>query len=120
VLPSPPLPNEPGWEVCEIVCEVETIGMLNLFKTVFANQVKGKFKAQANGPNGIFVAGKTAQLPVRLNNDNADYPRWPESVQAVNGLVDELVREGWERTNGRGPHWFSHQLRRKVEADKTR
>lgn len=114
-VPEPPPMFDASWEVCEVFCEARTVGITDVFRVVFASQVRGRFRAKARGPQGIFIAGETDELNVRPLHEEDEYPELQESVQAVNALIDKLINEGWERTDVPGQYWFSYRLRRRVQ-----
>jgi len=86
------------WEYAEIAADKEPIAGL-------------VFNVEVTGPGGM-------RREHRIGNFIADnrYPPKPSSInkQRVNGLVTNLVREGWQPL-GKGSDWYAHRFRRSLD-----
>jgi hypothetical protein len=100
---------EPKWETCEIVREVVRKESL-LSGAVF------RWVAQAMGPKGQYLAGQSDTFKGTWNayEWGSEPKRDDERTgAALKGLVDRLLKDGWEST-GRGSEWYSQRFQRHV------
>ncbi len=100
--------EESKLEICEIVSKKVRQG------GVFSGD-SFIFWARAIGPKGQYDAGQSETFtgyyggsysyPDSERNDNQD---------ALKGLIDELVKDGWAPTGDRGSDWWSYRFRRRI------
>lgn len=103
---------EPTWETCEIEYEGD-----------WAPTIKGKgqFLAKAVNPQGVYMAAKSQVFVIRGdffigNGDTGPSLNNKEHVAAHDDLVSQLLKDGWERTDGKvhSGRWWSDIFRRRV------
>jgi hypothetical protein len=88
----------PQWETCEIRLRQDT----GFFSS------GGKFLAEAQGPQGAHTIGLSPQFAPPFREDNI------AAFAALQTIVDELDKDGWERVEPRGEEWYSYRFRRQV------
>lgn len=97
-----------AWETCEI-----QLGERNdlMIGAVYW------FHAQALSPKAQYTAGKTAEVPV--GSRLMSYPKSHDKKAraAYEGLIDELVNQGWEIEPVSGTNWWSTRLKRCIDLD---
>ena len=101
---------EPQWEYCEIVyAELQAGGILQ--------REKIQFWAKAIGPRGEYTAAEAPEVYA----DQAGWGRISSSgrtqsayLPALNALLTQLSREGWESLPNKGVSWYSYKFRRKL------
>ena len=80
------------------------------------------FQAQADGPQGSYVAGKTHKVPLANMMGAAPYAPQKDNVGHTNTLqifIEKLQDEGWELLRDKGGNWWEKRLRRPSEARPT-
>jgi hypothetical protein len=88
----------PQWETCEIRLRQDT----GFFSS------GGKFLAEAQGPDGARTLGTSPQFAPPYREDNT------AAFAALQAIVDQLDKDGWERTEPPGEDWYSLRFRRQV------
>jgi hypothetical protein len=97
---APPQPQV-VYEYCEIVYESK-IGLLFM---------KSRFWAKVTGPNGVYAAACEEKFRNGLPNDPGARGK---GQNAVDEMVVQLLRDGWEQLPYNGPTYWSYQFRRAV------
>ena len=107
------------WETCEIKF---TINKARVFK---ASDLR--FFAEAVAPKGIYVCGS-----IDYRGDYTDAANFNRSIggyderysipvenepgrAALNSLIQQLGRDGWEPVQEKGKEWYSYRFRRQVK-----
>jgi len=85
------------YETCQIDVVIDDLGE------------KFKFRANAIGPKGAFVAGETQWMTL-VDLENCTYPEPPS--QARLEFVTWLVQHDWAPLKEKGELWYQTRLRR--------
>lgn len=99
--------NDEVKEPCEIVSEKVADG------GIFSGD-RFKFWAKAIGPNGQYSAGES-KVFTGYYGGHYSYPDKDnkENQEALESLVNWLVKDGWEATGDRGSEWWNIRFRRR-------
>lgn len=97
--------QEDGWEYCIIV------------QKLFPEQgypSKEWLEAEAKGKNGVYSVGKSQVLGV-LQGDPMLYLKNEKHEAILNGLVNELTKNGWQMVLQRRQRWYALRFKRKLK-----
>lgn len=94
---------EETWETCQITYRVQpSSGWWPAGWCIFW--------AEASGPRGSYAAGEAA----RGVSAGDVYAGRPSARQAHAGLLEALIKAGWEPLEQQSPLWWNTRLRRRI------
>jgi hypothetical protein len=102
---------EAAWEKCEVRHTYRLDPIVPALKALVT------FTAEASGPTGYYTAAVSAPFTLNPSFSAPDLSPRPNdfgATQALNGLVNKLLQDGWEQI-GEGSSWFNRQFRRRVK-----
>ncbi|GJM42164.1 MAG: hypothetical protein DHS20C20_24460 [Ardenticatenaceae bacterium] len=70
------------------------------------------FEADAKGPNGRYIAGKSNEVPFAQPAEGYPQKNHPAHVTAYRELAASLKKDGWQPISGGGSGWWEKRFRR--------
>jgi hypothetical protein len=99
------------WESCQI--DLDFVNPSPLYGNLGIHSVR--FVAAAEGPGGTYTAGVTPAWDTYMTR-YIGVGRNSEIDSIFDGLVEQLVRDGWELIRPGGTFWYSARFRRQSSA----